>query len=581
MARIQRDFLDCSEEFLTRMGGTRADIVDFRTGQPACNGSIGNLILINNDFSGQLRGPNGRVLFIGQYSRPGENLGQVGVALNPLPGITAPTNFFGLNFDGPSTGAVNQYLPLEQLTDVFSNVERYSAYVDAAYQLTDGIEVFTELLYNKRKTHAEGFQQAAVFQFTGSSALPGAFSGTCAAAFNCNGADAGDPFNNEFAGNFLLRPLILVDSDSDTNIDYYRGVAGLRGEFGGFLSGWNWDIYGQYSRSDATYTQDVILADAINTQDFRTRSCVGLVTAVTGTPCIDIDFTDPRVLAGNFTAAESAFLFDVETGNTIFEQISGEAFLTGTLLQLPAGDLGVAVGVQIRKDRILDTLGAVTLAGNADRRTSSGITGGNTVAKEVFGEVQVPLIYNTPLIQSLTFSGAGRFTSVKGIRRDGAQDSFRDVTWKAGLNWEVTDWLRFRGCWGTSFRAPALFELFLERQTGFQNQQGLDICANTTMALAQGTITQLIFNNCAAASIPSNFTPATGSALIVSGGGIGNLRSETSVAKTAITILTPDLSGLLWSGLRTSLAVDYFDIDISDEITRLGSGNIVNACYSS
>ena len=65
-------------------------------------------------------------------------------------------------------------------------------------------------------------------------------------------------------------------------------------------------------------------------------------------------------------------------------------------------------------------------------------------------------------------------------------------------------WLRFRGSWGTSFRAPALFELFLENQTGFQAQQDVDICiGNEDPATAQGLITQQIFDNCAAAGIPT------------------------------------------------------------------------------
>ncbi|WP_164114603.1 TonB-dependent receptor [Sphingorhabdus sp. Alg239-R122] len=586
LKRNDRDFLFCEEEFLTRIDGTtRADIVDFRTGQPACGGTIGNLVLTNNDFTGPgfsngLLGPNGRQLFIGQYSEPGADLSQVGVAINGFPGVTAPANFFGLNFDGPSTGALNQFEPLEQTSDVFSEVERYSAYVDAAFNITDDIEVYTELLYNKRKTHTDGFQQGSVFQFTGSSILPNFFCDP-SSDFNCNPGDAGDPLNTAFSGNYLLRPLFLVESDSGTNIDYYRGVVGFRGDFGGALTGWNWDIYGHYSRSDGEYNQDVILDDAIFTQDFRTRSCVGLNTPVTNTPCIDINFLDPRVLRGDFTPQERAFLFSNETGNTRYEQTSGEAIVSGNLFDLPAGGVGVALGTQIRRDEIRDVPGEVTLAGNANRRTSSGITAGRTVSKEVFGEIEVPLIYNTPLIQQLTLSGAARYTSVDATRRDGVKDSFSDFTWKAGVNWEVTDWLRLRGSWGTSFRAPALFELFLENQTGFQGQQDIDICTNLQTKLDNGTTNQRIVDNCAADGIGLNFAGATGSATITSGGGIGTLAPETSTAKTASVVFTPDVSGFLWDGLSFSLAVDYFDISIDDEITTLGAGNIIIGCYNS
>lgn len=584
LRRSDRDFLFCQEEFLKREAdGSRADIVDFRTGQPACNGTIGNLILTNNDFTGPgfsqgLLAPNGNQLFIGQY---GANLSQVGISFNNFAanGVSAPADFFGLNFDGPSTGALNQFEPLEQASDVFSKVTRLTGYLDASYKLTDSIKIYTELLFNNRKSYSNSFQQLNVFQFTGSSDLPFFF---CDPSIdNCSPFDAGDPFNAEFTGNFLLRPLILAESDFSTDVDYYRGVLGFQGDFGGTLSGWTWDIYGQHSRSEASYTQDVIFQDALDSQSFRTRSCVGQTTRINGTPCIDIDFTDPRVLRGDFTSAERAFLFGEETGNTLFKQTSAEGTMSGNLFRLPAGNVGVAFGAQIRRDEIVDTPGEFTLAGNAALRTSSGITAGNTVSKEIFGEVQIPLIYDTPLIQRLTLSGAARYTDVKATRRDGVTDSFSDTTWKAGLDWEVTDWLRFRGTYGTSFRAPALFELFLENQTGFQAQQDIDICINTGANLAQGNITQRIFDNCAAAGIGPNFAGATGSATIVSGGGIGLLDPETSTAKTASIILTPDLTGILWGGLRTSLAVDYFDIEVNDEITTLGAANIITGCYNS
>lgn len=583
LRRSDRGFLFCQEEFLTREDGTRADIVDFRTGRPACNGTIGNLILTNNDFTGPgfsqgLLAPNGRQLFIGQY---GANLSQVGISFNDFAsnGVFAPDDFFGLNFDGPSTGALNQFEPLEQVSDVFSRVSRITGYIDAAYELTDNIEAYTELLFNNRKSYNNGFQQLNVFQFTGNSILPLFFCDP--SVDNCDPGDAGDPFNAEFGGNFLLRPLVLTKSDFSTDVDYYRGVLGLRGDFGDALPGWSWDIYGQYSRSDADYTQDVIFQDSLDSQSFRTRSCVGLTTRINGLPCIDIDFTDPRVLRGDFTPEERAFLFGKETGNTIFTQKSAEATFSGNLFSLPAGEIGVAFGGTIRRDAIRDTPGEFTLAGNAALRTSSGITAGNTVSKEVFGEVQIPLIHNTPLIQRLTLSGAGRYTHVEATRRDGVKDSFSDVTWKAGIDWEVTDWLRFRGTWGTSFRAPALFELFLENQTGFLSQQDIDICINTASNLEQGNINQRIFDNCAAAGIPDDFQGATGSATIISGGGIGQLEPETSTAKTVSVILTPDLSGLLWGGLRTNIAVDYFDIKIRDEITTLGASNIITGCYNS
>jgi iron complex outermembrane receptor protein len=57
------------------------------------------------------------------------------------------------------------------------------------------------------------------------------------------------------------------------------------------------------------------------------------------------------------------------------------------------------------------------------------------------------------------------------------------------------------------------------------------------------------------------------------------LDPETSVAKTASIILTPRFAFL--PDTRFSLAVDYFDIEVNDEISRLGASNIIFGCYNS
>jgi iron complex outermembrane receptor protein len=580
LKRNDRKFLDCNEEYLTFVDGRRADIVDGRTGRPACNGVLENAILTNNDFSflfGEpgLVAPNGEQLFVSQFA-VGNELADAGcVQINQIPGITAPDNFFGCNFDGPSTGVLNQYSGRERRSDVFPGVKRKTLYAEGSFELTPNVELFTELLYNNRKTHTDSIQQVSVFQFTGSSFLPQI--GFCAPTdFNCSPTDAGDPFNDEFSGNFLLRPLIGRDSASGTDIDYYRGLVGGRGTF---AKGFNWDVHAQYSRSDGDYFQDITLADSIFTQDFRTKSCVGLVTPVTGRPCIDIDFTDPRVLRGDFNAEERAFLFDRDLGNTLYQQLAGEATVSGDLFQLPAGPVGVAAGVHVRRDQIKDVPGEASLAGNAFNLTSAGITAGKTLTKEIFGEVEIPIVRNVPLIQRLSLSAAGRITRVNAERRDGVEDKFGDETWKVGADWKVNNALRFRGSWGTSFRAPALFELFIENQTGFQTQQDIDVCIDTAIGLDRGTITQRIFDNCAAAGIPDDFQGATGGALVQTSGAIGTLDPETSEAKVVGAVFTPTLPFL--PDTQFSVAVDYFDIEVRDEITRLGAANIVIGCYDS
>jgi iron complex outermembrane receptor protein len=575
--RRDRPFLDCAEEYLPTQGGGRSDIVDVRTGRPACSGVLNNSIITGNDFSGSLVAPNGQPLFVTQY-QVGDELQRAGcVPLNTLPGITAPSYAYGCNFNGPSTGVLNQYSEAERASDVSSALKRYTIYGEGSFQLTPGVELYTELLYNKRKTHTAGVAQLSSVQFTGNSILPFYFCDP--SANNCDPNAAGDPFNSEFGGDFLLIPLILTKADSGTDIDYYRGVFGARGDLGSFAKGWSYDIYGQYSRSNGKYFQDYTRADSVSIQDFRTQSCVGMTTAVEGLPCMDIDFTDPRVLAGHFTPQERAFLFGRDVGRTKFTQKSAEATVNGNIINLPAGPLSAAFGATIREDQINDTPGQASINDNRFNLTSSGITAGKTVTKELFGEIDVPVVKDLPMVRSFTLNGAGRLTKVNATRRDGATDSFGDHTYKIGADWAVNDWVRFRGSLGTSFRAPALFELFLENQTGFLSQQSIDVCSNRPFNLARGTISTLIDQNCSAAGIPETFVADTGGVTIHGGGSLGKLNPETSKAKVMSIVLTPTFSVL--PDTRFSLAVDYFDIKVRNEITQLGGGNIVAGCYGS
>ena len=276
-----------------------------------------------------------------------------------------------------------------------------------------------------------------------------------------------------------------------------------------------------------------------------------------------------------------AFLFDWEEGKTIYTQKTAEASISGELFQLPAGPLGIAVGVTARRDAIEDTPGEITLAGNAWGNTASGITAGKSVTTEAFGELSIPVLADVPFFRELTLSAAGRLTNVKATRKsDGVSDKDDgNFTYKLGANWAVTDWLRFRGTYGTSFRAPALFEQFKANETSFIAQGRIDPCSSWAAGLAAGTTSQRVADNCAADGIPGNYAAGGVSATVFSQGGLGLLDSETSKAWVVGGILTPKFDFL--GDSQFSLAVDYFNIEVNKEITQLGAATILFGCYDS
>src|SRR5690606_11998159 len=179
---------------------------------------------------------------------------------------------------------------------------------------------------------------------------------------------------------------------------------------------------------------------------------------------------------------------------------------------------------------------------------------------EASTEIEVPLLVGKPMFEDLKLNASARafqYDSVPGT----------DHVWKLGLNWQINSALRLRSTKGTSYRAPGLYELYLGNQTAFASQLSIDPCIEW-----RESTNDFIRQNCAAAGIPDDYSGAASSALIVSGGGAGVLVPETSDAFTLGVVLTPPIGNF-------SIAVDYFDIEVRDEISQLDSGSILFGCY--
>ncbi|MES1201084.1 MAG: TonB-dependent receptor [Pseudomonadota bacterium] len=562
----QRDYTSCGADYTFGANGARNDRVDPRTGKPACldilSGQVWLYEYLGDDFgvfpdadsgpwgtTGQLNSPGGLVKF--QYD-PGGVVGSLlpqSVTPTPPPGNpnfwpTSPSDFVALGWDRTTQGALNGNPPQYLNASLIPELRRYTAYVEGSYDVASNVEAYAEVLLNRRISKTHNVRQFWTYLYT---------------------YDLGDPFNVGWGGFATLSPTPVTDHyGQEQHVDYSRVVGGFRGNFAGPLGDVDWDIYVQGSHSDGDYTQDVILDDAVRTAQFRTGSCVGTTTPISNKPCVDVNWLSGAFLNGNPTPEEAAFLFDRETGNTVYDQVYMDGSVSGDLFALPAGNVGVVAGFEVRRDRIHDTPGPITLAGNSWGLSSAGITKGHDTTKEVFGELGIPLLRGMPLAEDVRLSLSGRYTDVASYGSDS--------TYKIGLNWQILpDW-RIRATKGTSFRAPALYEQFLADQTSFIGQRSLDPCLNWGAAFAAGNISQRIADNCAADGIPDNHTGNI-TATVFTGGGTG-LKAETSNAWTAGIVWSPGFADL-------NIAVDYFEIEVNGEVTQLGAANIVFGCYNS
>jgi iron complex outermembrane receptor protein len=426
---------------------------------------------------------------------------------------------------------------------VISPTELTTIFATAGFDLGDFAELYGEFMWNRRESTQYGWRQF----------FPGV---------NIN-----NPGNHFGAANVSsVLPIIPLVSIRDQEVNYTRALVGLRGDVGD--TGWAWDLYVQASHSDADYGTDIIYNDRV-VATTGALGCNQAAITISGGQCgnlaAPIPWTSARILNGDFNANEREFLFDHELGHTSYDQRLVEASVTGPLFELPAGSLEVAVGASYREEEIDDTPGFNERNFNLWGSTSAGRTFGDDSVQEVFAEANIPVLADMPLFESLDLSLSGRLVEYESY---GEGD-----TYKVGLNWRVFPDFRIRASTGTSFRAPALYELYLANQTSFLGQASVDPCI-----LWENDTDPQIQANCAAAGVPMGYTAAgTSSATISAGGGIGLLRAEESEAQTLGVIWTPTVWGL--DGF--SIAIDYFDIIVNDEITQFGAGNIVTACYTS
>ncbi|MDJ0759004.1 MAG: TonB-dependent receptor [Woeseiaceae bacterium] len=561
LRRGQRDYFTCGNQFIFDINtGERADIVDPRTGERWCEDLTWGHVWIY-DYAADSNVPGtGSLLSQPDY---GDGLAQFipGYAPPTNPGqLTAPANFFPVAYDALTDGITNDDHPFQNQESLNPRVELLTFYAEGEFEFTDTLTGYTEFLFNRRETESDGYRQYWSYVYSGNFDFSSLGTGTPGGG-NSLAAAAG------WFGEQWFSPTAISDhNDESVEVDYTRVVAGLRGAFGD-NENWEWDLGFNYSNSDGTYTNDRIFNDSIRDQNWLSGSCVGTNTSVRGVPCIDVPWFDPDLLAGNISQELRGFLYGVETGETEYTQWTVDGFVTGEAWDLPAGPLSIAAGFQYREDELKDTPGDITLSGNSWIDDFAGVTEGDDHTVAYFIEFDAPLIEDRPGVENLTLNASARYTDV---------DSYgNDTTWKVGLNWQITDEFRLRANRGTSFRSPALFELFIADQTGTISQRS-DPCIRYEEEFQNGNLSQIVRDNCAAdpRNLPPDYSGGTITPTVLTGGGAGVLEAETADSTTIGLIWQPSFANL-------SVSIDYFKFEIDNEVDQLGGPQIIAGCYES
>ena len=548
-----RNYLNCSQDFAYGSNGQRLDLIDPNdTSTYKCFNLLNRVIEDANTGMAYIPSDLAAPGSVTNNDLPG--LHRIACTVRDLPtGPGCSTNtaypvdvsltrlsMAETPYNNPELGAFDAIFP----------TQRWSAVASAAYDLIpNSAQLYTDFMFNRRVSSQTSMRQI----------YPVVVPGNPSNAFNSS------------TGDYEL-PVVLTPTFAHQSVDYFRDLFGVRGDLPSFatVTGVHYDLSAQYSRSSGTYSDTVFLDDRVNAT-VAPNGC-DPTWSIDGGPtmqslgdtaaCVPVNWTAAS-FNGGFTPQELAFLEGVDVGHTLYTQEYAQGDVQADLFKLPAGPLAADVGFIVRRDYIDDVPGPIDLAGNLWNTTSSGITRGSDTVREGFGEISIPVVRDLPLMRSLDVRVSGRYSDY---------DSVGDAkTYKVEGRWALTSWLAFKYAQGTSFRAPQLYELYLADQTGYESQVTIDPCINYGIN-ANPTVAK----NCAGEGIPSNYAGGSPSALISTGGGLGNLKPETSLSRTASVVLTPHLFGI-----DAGLEVDYYQNHIKNGIQEFGAANIVDACYDS
>jgi len=500
--------------------------------------------------------------------------------------------FVGTSDQRYNYGAVNHYQ---------RPVERWNLGASGHYELTENVEAYFDISYMNNKSDSQ-IAESATFNrsFKTNCDNPLLLGGN--PNNNPDGVRLGD-FTGTFDadGNFISCLDWLAAGNDSIDVQFinshrnveggprrstyenssWRTVFGFRGDINDDFS---FDIFGQYAATNGTRISQ-------NDLNFnRVQQALYIVDDGSGNPvCRDSSggctpwniFTRNADGSTNVSDEAAAFIAGVgivtgDTEQTIFGgTIEGD--LTNFGIKSPMADGGMTglIGFEYREDYLGRLSDDISKIGGGQGLTGTGGAtlpiAGELEVEEVFMEMSMPLITGQPMVQELGMTAGYRYSDYT-TTGNGTSNSFDANTYFAGLSWAPNDEVRFRLNQSVAIRAPNVFDLYVGINTGLfelapVNGDG-DPCSGPTPAATQ--------QQCANTGLPAaqygSVSPAAAGQFNLITGGNPNLVAEESETTTFGVVITPSMIENL------SIAIDYFDIEITDAIGVVPGQTSLDRC---
>ncbi|MCL6678474.1 TonB-dependent receptor [Sphingomonas sp. RG327] len=490
---------------------------------------------------------------------------------------------------------------LRETGDLAVGRNRYMANLLAHFDVSDAFKPFIEASYIKQTVYQEGqpsFFQARLSQFFGIQ------------SFRCN-----NPFltaqNLAVLQSFGLcaNPAVNTIPLNRFNVDWggrveedhrttYRIVGGAQGNF---LGDWHYEVSANYGhfKSNNIEKNDLLLFDENgNLAGFGLAS--NAVRDVNGNivcgvnadadPTNDAPGCVPINPFGFGRASPEAIAYSNTTSHLFSKasELDLLAFMSGNSgrwFELPGGPIGFSIGAEYRKETAHSIADPVSASGGTFFNAFPEFDPPSFSVKEIFGELEVPILKDRPFFHELTVSGAARYSDYNTA----ANHTF---AWNLNGIWSPVRDLRLRGNLSRSVRVPTLSDLFTPPTQNFAQLN--DPCDQARINLDPDRAA-----NCAALGVPTTVTStnspcfaqnptantgpvgspfhnclANTQTTLITSAGNPDLKEETGKSITLGAVITPRfIPGF-------SFSADYFDIKVTNLISVLGGNAILNNCFN-
>ncbi len=340
-----------------------------------------------------------------------------------------------------------------------------------------------------------------------------------------------------------------------------RFLGGLKGEIGSF----DFDSAFLYSAAQATDVSNAINMTALQRN-------LALSTPEAYNPFSGGCAATPSV--GDCSPASSttidSFQFDLKRRSKTTLALADFKMSNARLLALPGGNLGVAFGIEGRRETqrddrdpnlngsigFVDMVTGETNLSNVAAVSPTPSTKGARTVFSAFAELAVPVVspeMHIPLIHRLDVQLAGRYEHYS---------DFGSVAKpKVAAAWDLVDGLRIRGSWSQGFRAPNL------EQTNTVAYSRLN--SNTDYYRCEADLRAGRIANYGACSRGISYS------IFVSGN--PNLKPESSTSWTVGTVLQPKF--IPESAGRLTLTADFWSIKQTGIVGQFGAQNALVLDY--